>query len=393
MKKALGMILTLALVFVCCAAYATGNQNGLRHYSTSEHISNYTVNADLDEMAAGIFNIEIAIAFDANYTTNDDIVLFNLYINDTFVSDVTPYWWEGNDIAAATTFFNAIGYKDAINNVYVRPVRGKAGESINETAYLYGQSSGDAAYTPTPTPPQEQPSAYDHYAASMQMSNYAINAHLDEMAEGIFNIEISIEFDEGYTTNDDIVKFNLYINGAYISDVTPYWWEGNEINAATTFFNAIGYKEAISFVYVKPVREEAGESADEIVILFKQNADAQLPNPDLTTGHKHLSASTHLVDYTVNATFDEVAENAFNTHIAITFDMGYTSNDDIVSFNLYINGSCVANIPAYWGEGNEIIAATTFFASVSYQSPINSVYVKPVRGKAGECDEIVLLTE
>ena len=118
---------------------------------------------------------------------------------------------------------------------------------------------------------------------------------------------------------------------------------------------------------------------------------SMIPSDKAPSAANRFAVSTHLQDYTINANLDEGPNGVYSIRIALTFDPGYTTNDDIASYNLYINGSFAVNVPAYWDEGNDILAATTFFTTIAYPETINSVYLKPVREEAGECEEIIAL--
>lgn len=106
------------------------------------------------------------------------------------------------------------------------------------------------------------------------------------------------------------------------------------------------------------------------------------------SGKAKFSASTYIQrGYTVTASVTESTAGILDVNVSIAFDTGFTSNDDIVSYNLYINGKKVANVPAYWDAANKIIAATTFYTSVTYTSPVNSVHLIPVLEEGGEYKE------
>jgi uncharacterized protein YgiM (DUF1202 family) len=111
-------------------------------------------------------------------------------------------------------------------------------------------------------------------------------------------------------------------------------------------------------------------------------------SPNMSGGSTHLSASAHMPrGYTVTASVTEGAthERILDVNIFIKYDSQYTANDDIIiSYNLYINGKKIANVPAYWDEGNTIAAATTFYADIKYSGAINSAHLIPVSGTDGE---------
>lgn len=107
-----------------------------------------------------------------------------------------------------------------------------------------------------------------------------------------------------------------------------------------------------------------------------------------TNGKVRFSASTYIQrGYTVTASVTESTTGILDVNASIKFDIGFTSNDDISSYNLYINGKKVANVPAYWDSDNKIVAATTFYTSVNYTSPVNSVHLIPVLAEGGEYTE------
>lgn len=107
-----------------------------------------------------------------------------------------------------------------------------------------------------------------------------------------------------------------------------------------------------------------------------------------TNSKAKFSASTYIQrGYTVTASVTVSTAGILDVNISIKFDAGYTSNDDIGSYNLYINGKKAANVPAYWDSSSKTVAATTFYTSVNYNSPVNSVHLIPVLQESGEYSE------
>lgn len=90
---------------------------------TTQHTdSGYSVDASVTETRDGILDINIFVTFDSDYTTNDDIASFNLYLNGEQTACVYPYWDKDNRILAPTTFYASIGYRESIYEAYLVPV-------------------------------------------------------------------------------------------------------------------------------------------------------------------------------------------------------------------------------------------------------------------------------
>lgn len=83
----------------------------------------------------------------------------------------------------------------------------------------------------------------------------------------MLNTNVFLVFDSNYTTNDDIVSFNLYLNGQYAANVGAYWDNDNQISAATTFYAAVHFKDSVRSAYLLPVFEESGEDNNRIFYL------------------------------------------------------------------------------------------------------------------------------
>lgn len=77
------------------------------------------------------------MTFDSSYTTNDDILGFNLYINDTLVARLNPVLDPENPETASIIFAAAFPFHDAIDKVHMVAVLEEAGENPEETLLLY----------------------------------------------------------------------------------------------------------------------------------------------------------------------------------------------------------------------------------------------------------------
>ncbi len=90
-----------------------------------------------ENFAAETFYTEVLLTFDSPYTTNDDIVGFNLYTNDALAAQLKPVPDAAKPDAAPTLFAAAFPNHDAIDKVHLAPVLEKGGENMEETLLIY----------------------------------------------------------------------------------------------------------------------------------------------------------------------------------------------------------------------------------------------------------------
>lgn len=94
----------------------------------------------------------------------------------------------------------------------------------------------------------------------------------------------------------------------------------------------------------------------------------------------------------VQAVISKISASQQAIQVQLAFDKGYTTLDDIKSFNLYINGSLVASVFPYWDTDNQIMAPTTFYSLFPLQHTMNTIQLVPVLEKGGEAtDEAIVI--
>jgi len=227
---------------------------------TIQHVdSGYSVDASITETRAGILDINVFVTFDPDYTTNDDIACFNLYLNGEKAACVNPYWDNENKILAPTTFYTSIHDQGTIHEAYLVPVHEEWGEYSHEKIYLQE--------APLPQWPAATPSATRLYANAQVIPGCTAQASLVRTTGDILSANVFLTFDSNYTSNDDIASFNLYLNGQYTANVSAYWDNDNQILAATTFYTAIHFRDDVWSAYLLPVFEECGEDCNRALYL------------------------------------------------------------------------------------------------------------------------------
>lgn len=92
----------------------------------------------------------------------------------------------------------------------------------------------------------------------------------ENFANDTFIAEVYLTFDSGYTTNDDIVGFNLYINDTMVVRLNPVLNPENPETAPIIFAAAFPFHDAIDKVHLVAVLEEAGENPEETLLLYKR---------------------------------------------------------------------------------------------------------------------------
>lgn len=185
------------------SAYGTGMR--LR---TTQHMDfGYSVDASVTETREGILDINVFVTFDSDYTTNDDIANFNLYLNGEQAACVYPYWDKDNRILAPTTFYASIGYSERIYEAYLVPVHEEWGEYSHQRIYLQENVSSQS---PPATP---ETGVIRLYADAQVVPGCTVHASLTQTTGDMLSVNVFLTFDSNYTTNDDIVSFNLYLNG------------------------------------------------------------------------------------------------------------------------------------------------------------------------------------
>lgn len=278
--------------------------------------------------------------------------------------------------------------------VYVKTSDGKTGFMMSQ--YLQEPSNG---LTPE-TPPDHQ--IYRTCLHTNQHTNegYTIDADLIRDTNGNLSINISLMLDADYTTNDDLIGFNLYVNHEKILTASPYWPAESKILAATNFCGASHYFRNIDSAYLKPVYEEGGEYS-HIIIPFNENTFPEMtqnpiytPEPSYPTSSEttHFYANQHLKEgYTLSADLAKTTNhNTITLIVSLTLDPDYTTNDDLVGFNLYINGTNVLTAHPYWTADNKILTATNFCGAAQFSGNIQSLYLVPVYEEGGEYAHIII---
>jgi len=106
---------------------------------------------------------------------------------------------------------------------------------------------------------------FEVYASMDQ--GYSVAASAIEIGPSVFNVHVNIAFAPDYTTNDDIVRYALYVDGVRKADLEAFWASGNKLLAPTTFTATVTIGGAFRALSLVPVLEQGGEQRQEPVTL------------------------------------------------------------------------------------------------------------------------------
>ena len=100
-------------------------------------------------------------------------------------------------------------------------------------------------------------------------AGYSLSASAIEISPSTFSVHANIAFSPDYTTNDDIVRYALYVDGARKCDLDAFWASGNKLLAPTTFTTTVALEQPPHALSLVPVLEEGGEQGHLAVTLIE----------------------------------------------------------------------------------------------------------------------------
>lgn len=190
----------------------------------------------------------------ARITTPASVASISLHANSWQQSDVIGTCANGLNVSI-------LGVVDDWSLISVDEMQGYVLSS-----YLSTSATSISPPASSIAPPQE-PNILISTILQGENDRYTLNATLTQTTAKLIDVDLVMQFCEGYTTNDDITSFNIYINNQYIANIPPYWAVDNVIQAPTTFGNVIQYIGSLDSIYLVPVFEESGEDRNQFLTL------------------------------------------------------------------------------------------------------------------------------
>lgn len=403
------LLLIAGLLVQPVGGYASAET--LRRFSGSAYMdeSSYGVYAVAEETSAGKFDVRIKIYFTIGYTTHDELVSYQLRLDDGTridvpADDVQPY--------GAPTYFSTVTQITSPGSaMYAVPVYGKGGADERQAVTL-NQATGDwdavigtvaAVHNDTSnTRLNLRYAPIDDAEVFMQYYNGTPITIINVLPNGWVGVMIGSE--ENGAVIRGYMKARYLAFGNDVAQVQPamptyrstgaFWlriWPDDtapafiECDAGTDVLvmglSKTWYYAEVNGVqgYVK-INEMNGATAPYVT--------SQPTMPSQATGQGQAAQggaslrtfsvkSTTGVGYTVDAVVTEVSSGQFIIDVNIALPP-YMMNDVVIGYDLYINGAQAANA-ARVEQGDA--APKRFKGSFGYSGAITSLKLVPVMEK------------
>lgn len=146
----------------------------------------------------------------------------------------------------------------------------KIGDKYGYMASAFLADAGTTAAIPSratsqTAKPPVQGEARAYYATQyIGLRQYTVNASLTETAQNSFAVEISIQYPDQWTVNDDITSYGLYINGAKTANVPCVKW--NDSSLPEHFSTTVEIMGTIQSIHIVPNWGKAPNHEQEAVV-------------------------------------------------------------------------------------------------------------------------------
>jgi hypothetical protein len=353
----------------------------------------YSVYAVVEHAGQGLAAARVALQFAPDYTTNDDIVAYQLQLDDGTAFDLAAE--SPQSAAAPTSFVATIDLPISTQSLWVVPVLGEAGRLDTEAVRLTPAEADWERWVGTQATVRNAQSnqrlnlrcaPLADAAVSMQYYNGTPLVVNNVLPDGWVAVSIAGGDTRGYMKADFLAfgeaaaqvtpamprvraeaPFVLYSSPSNASMPLSQHGQGTEITVlglSTTWYHA-----EVDGVLGYALRDTANPSAAE-------PPSAAAPSALRTYSAQRRTDSGYFVDAVVT----EASGGQFIVHVTIQLPPDLV-NDVVVGYHLYVNGAPAAAAErTEWGEA----APTRFKGAFAFAGEVASLRLVPVLEVGGE---------
>lgn len=402
-------IATLLFSSISMSAALSASPDSFGHFSNATYFDRgYSIYAVASELSENQYLVTVSLQFTPFFTTNDDIVRYQLIVNDKDIYDLSATM----RIEAAPTEFGAtISVTGHVDSMRVVPVFERGGESLEESLVMPSGNDGwnlpigkvAAVKNPKPNERLNLRNAPE-LASEVWMQYYngtpvaITNVLSDDWvavligdpqggARGYMKITYLV-FDEAakaVAPNTPIkwvdIPFTLYSQPESTASIIATFPVGTEVTvmglSKTWWHVKIG--DQTGYVRIADLEEDITPKDETVFDAFRYDG---IPTYYLERNLQYYAkGGTTPSGYQFNASISESGDRHFDVNIA-DFLPDENPKDVTVGYNLYVNGVFKAKIPPQ--DEQSQLPVMLFYANIGIPETILSMYLAPILDRGGE---------